>query len=126
MSRNFNKVYIHVIFAVKYRNNYLNAYAMKALRDFVWEQSKGRDYTVLAANGYLNHFHILLNAGLNTPISIILKNIKGASSHYLRLKEIVHKDFSWQRGFSAFSVSPGQVQDKINYIKNQHAHHSKK
>ncbi len=118
-------VYIHVQFSVKYRNRYLNAQALKVLRDFIWEHSKDRDYTVLAANGYLNHFHILLKPRLKNPISKILKEIKGTSSHYLRQKGIVQKDFSWQQGFSAFSVSPGQVQEKINYIKNQYDHHSK-
>lgn len=34
--------------------------------------------------------------------------------------------FNWQEGFGAFSYSRSQVNDVIQYILNQEAHHKKK
>ncbi len=36
------------------------------------------------------------------------------------------RDFYWQNGYGAFSVSPTHVNNVIAYIANQHEHHTKK
>jgi putative transposase len=35
------------------------------------------------------------------------------------------KDFSWQEGYGAFSVSSSNLDQVIRYIQNQEAHHRK-
>ena len=33
------------------------------------------------------------------------------------------KNFSWQEGYGAFSISVSGIQDTISYIQNQEKHH---
>jgi putative transposase len=44
----------------------------------------------------------------------------------MKTKEDNLKNFYWQDGYGAFSVSPTKVDDVISYIANQKAHHSKR
>jgi hypothetical protein len=52
--------------------------------------------------------------------------IKGGSSHWVHETFPEHKDFEWQEGYGAFSVSISRIDKTIAYINNQREHHLKK
>ena len=64
---------------------------------------------------------------MNTTQSVdwIAQILKGASSEYINENKLTESLFLWQEGYSAHSVSPQNVQQIREYIKNQEAHHSK-
>jgi putative transposase len=49
--------------------------------------------------------------------------LKGASSHWVNHIEKPQKNFKWQDGYSAFSVSKEIMHRVIAYIENQERHH---
>jgi putative transposase len=55
----------------------------------------------------------------------LLEEVKSHSSKWIKTQGEVYKNFYWQDGYGAFSVSPSHVNQVITYIKNQHVHHSK-
>jgi len=55
----------------------------------------------------------------------LLEEIKSHSSKWMKTNDPILKDFSWQNGYGAFSVSPYNVEKVINYISRQHEHHDK-
>jgi putative transposase len=123
MSRNLNKVWIHLVWSVKYRDGLLNSKGISGLKRYIQDHFKGRTYKIVAANGYKNHLHVLFQADLNMAISKTAKDIKGATSNWLNKNDVIDQSFRWQRGYGAFSVSPKDVDMIKKYIDNQQDHH---
>lgn len=123
MGRNLNHLWIHCSWSVKYRNPVINDEMMKEIRQFIKDHFCDRSYKVVCSNGYRDHLHVMIKPGLTDPISKIVKDIKGATSYWINSKGIIRGKFAWQRGFSAFSVSPKDVARIIKYIENQQEHH---
>ena len=43
----------------------------------------------------------------------------------MKSKGNAYRDFAWQSGYGAFSVSAGDAENTIRYIQNQKEHHRK-
>jgi len=54
----------------------------------------------------------------------LLRDIKSNSSNWVH--EQFTKDFAWQVGFSAFTVSHSAIDDVKQYIAHQKEHHRKR
>jgi hypothetical protein len=52
--------------------------------------------------------------------------IKGGSSTWVHETFPEMRDFAWQEGYGAFSVSVSHLDETIAYIKNQEEHHRQK
>ena len=55
-----------------------------------------------------------------------MKELKRVTSIWIKEKGPEFKDFSWQAGYGAFSVSQSQSAAVIEYIRTQEEHHKKK
>ena len=54
-----------------------------------------------------------------------MKDVKKDSSLWIKTKGEVFKDFHWQDGYGAFSISQAEVPGVKLYIANQKEHHRK-
>ena len=115
--------YHHCIFSTKDRLQLLPA----DIRPDVWSYFGGiarkNSFKVIGAGGMGDHAHVLISTHGTLDVSRAMQLIKGGSSHWLRQKHI--KNFAWQQGFAAFSVSTSQLQKTIAYINSQEQHHKK-
>jgi len=73
-----------------------------------------------------DHIHVFFGMRPTQSISDLMQDIKGDSSKWINQKKLINSRFSWQEGYGAFSYSKTQVNQVIDYIKNQEAHHRKK
>jgi len=55
-----------------------------------------------------------------------MEELKKSSSRWIKTRGNSFKNFYWQDGYGAFSVSPTQTDIIVNYISNQELHHKKK
>ena len=53
----------------------------------------------------------------------LVKEVKRASSHWLKTKDARYGKFQWQSGYGAFSIGQSQVREVRHYIENQVEHH---
>jgi putative transposase len=53
----------------------------------------------------------------------LARDIKAISSGWIHQEWPQHRDFAWQQGYAAFSVSLSALDDVIEYIENQYEHH---
>ncbi len=74
--------------------------------------------------GIENHIHILVKCAPNHVIPVIVKNIKGSSSHFVNNELQPDFYFQWQRGYGIFTVSKWNVAKIKNYLHNQRKHHT--
>jgi putative transposase len=77
---------------------------------------------ILAVGGTSNHIHLLLALPTSRSLADILRELKANSSLILREDD---RQFRWQDGYGAISVSPSAVPAVIRYIANQERHHQK-
>ena len=56
----------------------------------------------------------------------LVKDIKLASSDYIKNKKLFPNFNGWQDGYAAFTYSIDTKENLINYVKNQEEHHKTK
>ena len=80
------------------------------------------------ANTYtsLYYHHALVMAPATFSPSKIVQLLKGDSSLWIHTEFPTLRDFAWQDGYGAFTVSKSAVSDVISYIQIQRQHHGKK
>ena len=75
-------------------------------------------------NGPGDHIHILAGLKATHMLAEVLRQVKRGSSAWIHQHGI--RQFEWQEGYAAFTVSPSQVDPVRRYIANQEEHHRKK
>lgn len=122
----FTQLYVHIVFAVKYRERLLT----KEMRDKLFKYISGiitnRKHKVIIINGVADHIHILIGLNPNDKISDLVGCIKRESSSFINEKKWFRGKFHWQDGYGAFSYSKSQLDDIYQYISNQDVHHKKR
>ena len=73
--------------------------------------------------GIEDHVHLLVSLRPVHCLADVLRDLKKDSTNWV--KESFDRRFSWQEGYSAFTVSPSATESVREYIANQEAHHGK-
>ena len=76
-------------------------------------------------NSVEDHVHILFSISKNIGISQIVKEVKTGSSKWIKTKGEAFRQFHWQSGYGAFSVTESHIDAVKKYIANQEEHHRK-
>lgn len=122
----FTQLYIHLVFAVKYRDRLLN----REIRDEVFSYMSGiitnRKHKSIIINGIPDHVHILIGGNPNDKISDLVGCLKKDSSVFINGKNWFRGKFHWQDGYGAFTYGRSQLNSIYNYIANQETHHNKR
>jgi len=126
MPHSFNKIWIHAIWATKYRQPMIHRSVENNIYQFIAEQLRAQGCPVRIINGMPDHIHCLFLLSPQKSIAEVIKQIKGSSSHFINQTNLIVEKFSWQTGYAAFSVSASIVEKVFHYIKNQKQHHKKK
>jgi len=120
-------VYVHAVFSTKNRIGYFKGHG---LRDAVWrfpaQTSAEMECPALEIGGTLDHVHVLFRMDREITQSKWVKEVKRASSLWVKAKARSLHDFHWQAGYALFSVSPSQLDAVCKYIQNQETHHAKR
>ena len=123
MANTYKKVYIHLVFAVKNRNSLLE----KEWRSSVFRYISGivseRGHYSLSVGGYNDHVHILFDYNLKELIPDLVREIKKASTKFIKEQGLSKYKFEWQSGYGVFSVGWREKENLIEYFRNQDEHH---
>ncbi len=125
MGQSLVQNYIHIIFSTKYRHPLIKPPHEHELHAYIGGTCRELDCPVLTVGGYTDHIHILCMLSKKLALMTLVQKVKASSSKWMKTRNKNLKNFYWQDGYGAFSVRPSEVEVVVNYIKNQHAHHSK-
>jgi putative transposase len=125
MAQSLSKVLLHIIFSTKNRYLFIDEKIESELYAYIVSISKTCGSYVHKIGGIDDHIHLFANLPRTLSISNLLEEIKKNSSKWIKTKGIKYRDFSWQKGFGAFSVSSSQHESVVTYIENQKEHHKK-
>jgi putative transposase len=77
-------------------------------------------------NGVEDHIHILTHLHPTIALANLVKDIKLASSEFIKANNIFPSFDGWAEGYGAFTYSFDRKNILIEYIKNQENHHRSK
>jgi len=126
MANTYSQMYDQIVFAVQGRENSIPQKNKEELHKYITGIIKNREQKLLAVNCMPDHTHILIGFKPNICISDLVRDIKTATSLFIKEKRWVKGKFYWQEGFGSFTYSHSQLTDLINYIRNQEEHHKRK
>jgi putative transposase len=124
MSQSLVKNFVHVIFATKNRQSLITSDIEIALYKYLAGTCLNLNCHSKRVGGHLDHVHILSDLSKNISVSDFVKEVKQSSSKWIK-SEHSRRNFYWQAGYGAFSVSKRDIESVISYIDQQHAHHKK-
>jgi REP element-mobilizing transposase RayT len=124
MSQSLAQIYLHIAFSTKERRPFLQD---RTIREEAYKYLGGTckklGCPVLRVGGVADHVHILCRLGRTMSPAGLIKELKRVSSKWLKTRARDLRDFYWQDGYGAFSVSPSHVEALRDYIANQEEHH---
>ncbi|KQS32879.1 IS200/IS605 family transposase [Dyadobacter sp. Leaf189] len=121
----WTSIWVHIVFATKYRNHYLHDGIRKKVFFHIKENAEKKGIYIDVVNGYYDHAHCLVCLGREQSVSKVVQLIKGESACWINQNKLTANKFTWQDDYWAVSVSEKHVARVRNYILNQEAHHSK-
>lgn len=126
MANTYTQIYIHIVFAVKGRQNLLLKRGRNELYKYITGIITNKGQNLIAINGMPDHIHILIGLNPDKSVSDIVRDIKANSSRFIDEKKWINGIFEWQTGYGAFSVGKDGLESVIKYIENQEQHHQNK
>jgi putative transposase len=117
--------YRTLVFSTKNRQNSLRDKEREELHSFITGIFKNKQSPLIEINSVANHIHILYTQSKNVALASIIERVKSTSSAWLKDQNRAYRDFAWQSGYGAFSVSHSHVDAVQKYIRTQEEHHKK-
>ncbi|MBC8004582.1 MAG: IS200/IS605 family transposase [Verrucomicrobia bacterium] len=125
MANTYHQVYIHTVFAVKYRDAVILPPWRPLLHEVIGSLISETGCKTIISNGIEDHVHCLVGLRPVVSISELMKTVKAKSSKYINDHRLTNSRFEWQEGYGVFSYGHSQIEHVFNYIATQEAHHSK-
>jgi len=126
MADTYSQIYIHIVFAVKGRDNLIWKRWKEEVHKYITGIITNEGQKLIEINSMPDHVHILVGLKPTIALSNLVRDIKANSSKFINGQKWIAGKFEWQHGFGAFSCSHSQLTKVISYIKNQEEHHKTK
>jgi len=102
MGHSYASNVVHIVFSTKERRPYMSDQTPERLWAYIDGIARNHGIPLIAVGGTTDHVHILASLPATMTLSDLVRNIKANSSRLMRQHV---RDFSWQEGYGAFSVS---------------------
>ncbi|MFN7946371.1 MAG: IS200/IS605 family transposase [Blastocatellia bacterium] len=126
MANTYSSLYYHLIFSTKNRAAWLKAEIEPRVWEYIGGIARQNKMTALQIGGIEDHLHVLVMAPPVFSPGKIAQLLKGGSSLWIHTEYPALRNFAWQDGYGAFTVSKSNLPDVIRYIQNQREHHRKR
>ena len=122
----YTQIRYQIVFSTKNREQTLDKQNQKELYKYIWGILKNKNCHLYQIGGVEDHIHIISDLHPSVSLSSYIKDIKLASSKYIKDKKLFITFDGWQEGYGAFTYSIKEKDKIIEYVKNQEQHHLKK
>ena len=119
----YTQTLYHLVFATKDRRPVLSDGRREELFRYVNGIIKHNHCKPVWINGVRDHIHILSSLHPMLSLAELVKDVKVASSIWIKENRVFPNFESWQEGYGAFTCSLGQQPELIAYLKQQADHH---
>jgi putative transposase len=126
MANTYTKLYIQYVFAVKGRDNMIPKQHKEQVHQYMNALLEKRKHKLLQVHCMPDHCHLFVGLDPAQSISSLIEEVKTATTKFIKKQAWMPSDFSWQKGFGAFSYSQSHIDAVVKYIQNQERHHQKR
>ena len=121
----FRQIYYQIVFGTKWRRPVIAEAHCKDLYKYIWGIVQNNNCRLYQINGIEDHIHIFCDLHPALALFELVKDIKIASSLWMKSSGKFPDFVGWQIGYGAFTYSIREKDKIINYIKKQKQHHKK-
>jgi REP element-mobilizing transposase RayT len=126
MSQSLANVLLHIVFSTKNRAPFLKSKDIREqLNAYMVGTLQNIECPSLITRTLEDHLHCLCQLSRRISIAQLIEEMKTESSIWLKKQSPSLRDFYWQAGYGAFSVSQSNFPQVKAYIANQEEHHRK-
>lgn len=125
MSGTYSQLLYHIVFSTKRREPWITEDVAARLYPYLGGIVRGQKGLLLDVGGVEDHVHLYLRWKTDGKLSDLMREVKAGSSLWIHGEFPAIKDFAWQEGYSAFTVSKSQEDAVKRYIAGQREHHRK-
>ena len=119
-------LFIHIITEVSQRVPLIK----KSLRAvfYGWCKKFGEEKAIrfIRIGGSDDHMHYLIQLHPAQNLLQVVKQLKDESTKFIQDSKLLAQEFSWKDDYTAYSVSPGSLQQTLEYIERQEDYHQAK
>ena len=118
-------LHFHLVFSTKDRHPFITDAWRLRLHEYLGGLIRKADAIPEAIGGTADHVHLLVGLRATHSLATFVQDIKQSSSRWIH-ENIGIKNFSWQPGYGAFTVSVSNCESVKEYIASQIEHHRTK
>ena len=118
MAQSYTTLLYHIVFATKDRKPLITNEVKARFYEYIGGTIRGLGGVMIAIGGIEGHAHVLAKLRPDKYVAAVLRDLKANSSGWLHDVFPEMKDFSWQRGYGALTISASQVDKVRQYIAN--------
>ena len=121
----YRQIIYQIIFRRKLSQKTLKLEQNERLFKYIWGIIKNKNCHLYRINGMEEHIHILTDLHPNIALADFIRDIKTASSIWLKNSDYFPNFIGWSDGYAALTYSYWDKNKLIDYVKNQQEHHRK-
>jgi REP element-mobilizing transposase RayT len=119
----YRQILYHIVFRTKYSDQSICREHASDLYKYIWGIIKNKKCVLFRINGMEDHIHILSDLHPSVALADYIKDIKVASSKWMKESGYFPDFKGWGIKYGAFTYSYKEKEVIIRYIKNQQEHH---
>ena len=112
----------HIVFGTKHREPFITPEILPRLHEYLGGTIRGLGGFPHRIGGIADHVHLLVSLKATHTLADVMRELKKASSAWVH-DTLGERQFAWQEGYAAFTVSASAIDAVRGYIANQERHH---
>lgn len=122
MPSTYSQILLHFVFSTKHRGPVIAPAIQERLYPYIGGIIRAEGGVLYAIGGMPDHVHLLVRWKTDPSIADLMRTVKGRSAAWVH--DTLHaREFAWQQGYAAFSVSKSNEPAVKHYIETQPEHH---
>lgn len=121
----YRQILYHLTFHTKNSEKVLHNSENEELFKYIWGVMKNKKCKLYRINGVEDHIHIVCDLHPTIALADLVKDIKVASSKWIKEKRIYSNFSNWAESYGAFTLSIREKDIIVKYVMNQQEHHKK-
>jgi REP element-mobilizing transposase RayT len=119
----YTQILYQIVFGTKNRERTLSADKRDELFKYISGIIQNKKCHLYQINGVEDHIHILTHLHPSVALADLVKDVKLASTKFIKEQNLFNHFKGWQEGYGAFTYSTDRKAILINYVINQVEHH---
>ncbi len=121
----YTQILYQIVFSTRNREKTMIESGQEKIYKYIWGILKKKNCHLYRIGGTENHIHIVTHVHPTVAVAYLIKDIKLATSDYIKAEHIFPGFNGWQEGYGAFTYAISAKDNLIDYVKNQKKHHNK-